>query len=141
MKKCFGVALLAVPLLALPARAGDPFAPQLPYKIETGANIYFRVLSRENGWGCQLGPWYNYWPLEAHFQTPAVPCFPYWPAPQTLPSGASTVTPPGPPAVLPTLPAHPPAGADGKPVIFRPVAYRPYGTYGYGPPPAFWTPR
>jgi hypothetical protein len=35
-----------------------------------------------------LGPWYNYWPLEAHFQVPAHPQYPYWPAPQTLPNGA-----------------------------------------------------
>jgi hypothetical protein len=32
-----------------------------------------------------LGPWYNYWPLEAHFQVPAMPEYPYFSAPQTLP--------------------------------------------------------
>ena len=34
-----------------------------------------------------LGPWYNYWPLEAHFQVPAMPEYPYYSAPQTLPIG------------------------------------------------------
>src|SRR5262245_848400 len=38
-----------------------------------------------------LGPWYNYWPLEAHFQVPAMPEYPYWSAPQTVP-----VVPPAP---------------------------------------------
>lgn len=32
-----------------------------------------------------LGPWYNYWPLEAHFQMPAMPEYPYFGPPQTLP--------------------------------------------------------
>lgn len=27
------------------------------------------------------GPWYSYWPLEAHFQTPAPTGYPYWPSP------------------------------------------------------------
>jgi hypothetical protein len=30
--------------------------------------------------GCN-GPWYTYWPLEAHFQTPAPTGYPYWPSP------------------------------------------------------------
>lgn len=38
-----------------------------------------------------LGPWYNYWPLEAHFQIPAMPEYPFFSAPQTLP-----VVPPAP---------------------------------------------
>src|SRR5262245_66205371 len=38
-----------------------------------------------------LGPWYNYWPLEAHFQVPALPEYPFFSAPQTVP-----VVPPGP---------------------------------------------
>jgi hypothetical protein len=35
-----------------------------------------------------LGPWYNYWPMEAHFQVPALPQYPYWPGVMTLPNGA-----------------------------------------------------
>jgi hypothetical protein len=38
-----------------------------------------------------LGPWYHYWPLEAHFQVPALPEYPFFSAPQTVP-----VVPPAP---------------------------------------------
>jgi len=34
-----------------------------------------------------LGPWYLYYPYEAHFITPAHPQFPFWPSPQTLYKG------------------------------------------------------
>src|SRR5437588_11366 len=41
----------------------------------------------------QAGPWYSYWPYEAHFINPAPTGYPYWPAPQTLP-GAGPVPAP-----------------------------------------------
>jgi hypothetical protein len=40
----------------------------------------------------QLGPWYQYFPYEAHFQQPAMPQFPYW-VPQTLPHGTPVLNP------------------------------------------------
>ena len=40
------------------------------------------------GGGGSMGPWYSYWPLEAHFQTPAPTGFPYWPAPMTYHAAA-----------------------------------------------------
>jgi hypothetical protein len=40
----------------------------------------------------QLGPWYQYWPYEAHFQTPAMPMYPYWGA-MTLPNGSPVINP------------------------------------------------
>jgi hypothetical protein len=43
----------------------------------------------------QLGPWYLYWPLEAHFQTPAPTGYPYWPSPMALPPGSPGGPPPG----------------------------------------------
>ena len=43
-----------------------------------------------------LGPWYLYWPFEAHFATPAHPQFPYWPSAQTLPGGQPAVVQPSP---------------------------------------------
>lgn len=45
--------------------------------------------SSAHAWGCRtcLGPWYQYWPYEAHFVTPAPTGFPYWPSPMTLPPG------------------------------------------------------
>ncbi len=35
-----------------------------------------------------VGPWYLYWPLEAHFNAPALPQYPYWPAPMGMAPGA-----------------------------------------------------
>jgi hypothetical protein len=37
------------------------------------------------GGGAGAGPWYQYWPMEAHFQTPAPVGFPYGPSPMGLP--------------------------------------------------------
>jgi hypothetical protein len=35
----------------------------------------------DGGGGGGAGPWYSYWPLEAHFQVPAPTGYPYWPNP------------------------------------------------------------
>ena len=53
------------------------------------------------GGGVQLGPWYNYWPLEAHFITPAPTGYPYWPSPQTPPPGMFGASSPSPYDVSP----------------------------------------
>jgi hypothetical protein len=45
-------------------------------------NIRFAALCHPSG---QVGPWYLYWPLEAHFQVPAMPCYPWWPPSMGLP--------------------------------------------------------
>jgi hypothetical protein len=146
MMNRFGVALLALPLLAVAARADDPFAPGLPFRVECGGNLYFRVLSRENGFGCQLGPWYNYWPLEAHYQTPALPYYPYWPAPQALVPGgtASTYPAPGCPTAMPAAPVPAPAAAAASPAAaprqgnFRPAVYEQYGYCPYPQAGPWW---
>ena len=39
-----------------------------------------------------LGPWYLYYPYEAHFQQPALPQYPYWGA-STLPNGLPYLSP------------------------------------------------
>jgi hypothetical protein len=57
-----------------------------------------------------LGPWYNYWPLEAHFQVPAMPEYPYWGAPQTMP-----VVPPAPYGAKPAFTPAPAYGMGGLP--------------------------
>jgi hypothetical protein len=67
------------------------------------------------GDGAGLGPWYLYWPQEAHFQTPAPTGYPYWPAPQTLQNGNGNG------AALPANGGYP----------LQPAAYAP-GT------PAYW---
>ena len=96
MKRLLGLAVLALALLAAPVWA-DGFGPGY---FNLGANV-------NSAWGPGYppgggkptvkpgvyGPWYNYWPLEAHFQVPAHPQYPYWPSPQTLPNGAPVAAP------------------------------------------------
>lgn len=77
-----------------------------------------------------LGPWYNYWPLEAHFQVPAMPEYPYWGAPQTMP-----VVPPAPYGAQPAPGAMPPANGMGAVPNGGFRGYAPNGN-GYGTPPA-----
>jgi hypothetical protein len=114
MKICLRALLLALPFLAVPA----------PAHAEGGGMICFGFsCSKWNGCdggnGCgggTLAPWYTYWPYAAHFQTPALPCFPYWPSPM-----ATTLSqPPMPPAV------HPAA-------YYSPVgSYAQWPSYWYG---------
>jgi hypothetical protein len=49
---------------------------------------------KNNGQPGVLGPWYLYYPYEAHFITPAHPQFPFWGSPQVLPGGQADVAPP-----------------------------------------------
>jgi hypothetical protein len=117
MKRYLWAGLLVLPfLLAVPSRAhawgwGCP-----PCRIEAGANWYLRVNS--TGPLPQLGPWYLYWPLEAHFGPPAPTCYPYWPQPMTLPTGAHG--PGAPPAPFAVPPAQ---AAPLKPTSWQPVGY------------------
>jgi hypothetical protein len=129
MKKFFLAAMLVLPLLAAPARADGCL---FPFHVEGGVNANFRINCGSNyGGGYQLGPWYHYWPLEAHFVTPAPTGFPYWPPPQAL------MPPPNP--VLPPPQPKPNPGPDVKPVGYY---YAPYQTYQpsirYGPAPSYW---
>jgi hypothetical protein len=141
MKKLYVAALLALPLLAAPAQAsgcgGCGGGCGFGFRVEFG--FMFRVSPCCNsgccggGGGQQLGPWYNYWPLEAHFITPAPTGYPYWPQPQALM-----------PAPGAANPAH--AAASGPDV--RPVGYYGYQNYPvypaypqttyYGQAPSYW---
>jgi hypothetical protein len=87
MKKRIGlaVAVVALAFTATPARAHGPVG----FKFNIGGSLYTDIApicggccgnGCGGGGGGPLGPWYNYWPLEAHFQTPAMPEYPYWPA-------------------------------------------------------------
>jgi hypothetical protein len=97
MKRCLCASLFALALL-LPASA---YAGHFPYKDEAGANAYFRVY-KYPGAPAQLGPWYMYWPLEAHFQMQAPIAYPGWPQAQTLPPGFHAPLPtPYPPFIPP----------------------------------------
>ena len=145
MKTLLGATLLALPLLALSASDARAHGQGLglglgPYTA--GGSITFGV----RGWlrpGCDqgpggfnpgcghgggygagyggagVGPWYSYWPMEAHFQVPAPTHYPYWPAPMT-----SNVQGMG----------GYPQGMGGYPV--SPVGYHPAGYYT--PAPSYW---
>src|SRR5262245_41894600 len=104
MNKLLRGSLMALALWCVPAQVyawdccgGDPNCKGAkgwclgPITIDFGCNWYYRF-----GWGChttcggcQAGPWYSYWPYEAHFATPAPVggCFPYWPSPLTAGGG------------------------------------------------------
>jgi hypothetical protein len=131
MKKVFGTALLALPLLAVSAQAEG-----YPFNVSAGGSFYIK-----GGPGAawpQAGPWYLYWPLEAHFTAPAPTGYPYWPAPMGLPNqsfGGPAVQPhytPPPPTTAPPQPAPPRSGL--QPAYYRPVSY-------YGPAPSYWYDR
>jgi hypothetical protein len=113
MKRLFlaGAALAALLLSASSARANGEFAISSSGFCFPGMVLGFRCFSPccnyANGFSpcdgacgggggmAQLGPWYLYWPLEAHYQVPAPTGYPYWPAPMALPPGSPGGPPPG----------------------------------------------
>jgi hypothetical protein len=120
-------ALLVLPVLAAPAAAqcGKSGAINFGFGADFGLKGYYSAgcgpapppcgYGGGGGGPPQAGPWYLYWPLEAHFQTPAPTGYPYWPSPQTLPNGTASV---------PITPGVPPSA------YFQPTAYG-GGTPGY----------
>jgi hypothetical protein len=121
MKKLIVAGLLALPLLALPSQAWAIGIPCGCWQVNSGLDFHLSVTPG----GGQAGPWYKYWPLEAHFQPPAPTCYPFWPSAMTLPPGSGGATPPAPPH-MPAVPATP----------LRPTAYQPVG-YTYEVP-SYW---
>jgi hypothetical protein len=116
MKKIFSLAILALPLAI-----GSAHASGWPYNFQCGGSFYF---AGSNGRGPQAGPWYLYWPLEAHFVAPAPTGYPYWPSPQALPPttfGGPAVPPPPVFAPPPPVPAVPPAPVAPPPVTTAPA--------------------
>jgi hypothetical protein len=144
MKKWLGAA--AVALLCIPSARAGYCGP--PYKVTAGFSINFNCNPQVS---CQLGPWYHYWPLEAHFVTPAPCSYPYWPAPQTLPC-VRPAPPPLPPAAAhapPALPApvatpaQPGPKLNGpelplKPAYYQAPTFQPVGYYAYPQAPSYW---
>ena len=156
MKRIFGMALLALPLLAASARAEG-----WPFNVQAGGSFYLK-----GGPGAaspQAGPWYLYWPLEAHFVAPAPTGYPYWPSPQGLPGmsfGGPSCPPPAlgvPPPVVavppiatvpapttPTRPARPPATTPTTPQVPLPPYLQPTSYYPAAyttQPPSYWYDR
>lgn len=109
MKKLLWACAVVLPLLALPTEAKAFDLGN--WQVDTGAKVWFNVRYAGRGYGAgaggyglgfgtpQAGPWYLYWPYEAHFQVPAPGVSPYFPAPMTLPPGFGQPPPaPMPPA-------------------------------------------
>lgn len=140
MKKLL-VASLPALLLAVPSGAhADGF-----FNAQGGFMVRLYNQNATIGFGpgtLQASPWYNYWPYEAHFQTPAPTGYPWWPAPQTPSPGFM----PSAPAYAPAAPAAPVAPgytppaptpvAPGAPQGIQPTNY-----YYQGIPaqaPSYW---
>ena len=68
MKKVYLAALLALPMFAVAAQADGCWFPQ---RIDARVDFHFKVQGPGDYQVGQLGPWYLYWPMEAHFQTPS----------------------------------------------------------------------
>jgi hypothetical protein len=128
-----------LPLAAQPAQAQQPNCVP-PMHLNGGITLNFNLFG--GGGMTQLGPWYQYWPYNAHFQTPP-PIGPGMPGPSFLtlppPMGPQQQqqqqqqqwTPPTPTPIPPGQPA--PNGIQRS--SFQPVGYFYNGqapTYWYG---------
>jgi hypothetical protein len=158
MKRIFGMALLALPLLAASACAEG-----WPFNVQVDGSFHIKS---SRGPACpQAGPWYLYWPMEAHFVAPAPTGYPYWPSPQGLPGmsfGGPACPPPSfaaappimtapPPAATAPVPATPapqpapPAAAPASPQLQLPPYLQPTSYYypaSYTTqPPSYWYDR
>ena len=112
MRKLLWACALALPLLALPTEARATWCIG-DYQVDTGAKVWFNVYQ----YGKPVaGPWYLYWPYEAHFMTAAPGVNPYFPPPMTLPPNF------GQPPSAPAAPGY------------KPPAPTPYPGQGYQQP-------
>ncbi len=92
------------------------------------------------GWGCggsgggaQVGPWYQYFPYEAHFQSAAPIAYPYWPT-QTLPPQDAAAYQYQ-PAQYPF--AVPPQAGQMRQASYQSPFVQPVGYY-YNQAPSYW---
>jgi hypothetical protein len=131
MKKVFVAALLTLPLLAIPARADGCVSFNVPcYNIGFGFNVHCHGMCQTCG--TQLGPWYNYFPYEAHFQSAAPIGYPYWPAQQTLPPAMAGMQ-----AYPQQYQPVPPSGAQVQAPAYQAPVYQQVGYY-YQSAPSYW---
>jgi hypothetical protein len=125
MKKLLWACAVALPFLALPADAKASWNIG-NYEVDTGAKVWFNVYQ----YGKPVaGPWYLYWPYEAHFAVPAPGVSPYFPPPMTLPPGFGQ----SPPAAMPPANYRAPTAPTSQgyqPPPPNPI--RPQGYWYYG---------
>jgi hypothetical protein len=130
MKTRLWVGAVALTLMTLPAQARAACWP-CQMNCEPLFKFYFSC-----GPHVQLGPWYHYFPYEAHFQTPApVGPFPNWQSPVAVAPAVPDLP------AFPATPAPPPApwqGPTPQPVV-PPTGYlQPTGYYGQQQVPSYW---
>lgn len=115
MKRILQAGLFVLAALALPASAYAYGCPLFP---NFGSSRPCTI---------QLGPWYLYYPYEAHFQMPApVGPFPNWQAGAAMPGGAPSYASP---AETPWQPPMP------QPMV-QPTSF--VQPAGYQQPPSYW---
>ena len=135
MKRMMWMAVLAVPLAAAPAQAQlfqQTAVP--PMNLNGGLTLNFNLFA--GGGQTQLGPWYRYWPHEAHFMVPpplghgtAGPSFMTLP-PDMGPQIAPPQQPWTPPAPTPVRP--------GQPGGTQPSSFQPVGYFSTTQAPSYW---
>jgi hypothetical protein len=124
MKRILWAALVALPFCAQPAQAQFCQPGLQPVRIDAGINLRFNVF--RGGVRTQLGPWYQYWPYEAHFAMAAPIGGTGAPAYMTLPPQqvpAPQWAPPAPAPVAPGAPATPQKTPTLQPSVFQPVSF------------------
>jgi hypothetical protein len=111
MKRLLWLFVLALPLGVVPGRALAWGELLPPMQIDAGINAHFNLHALDWGACGHLGPWYLYFPYEAHFMTPApVHPYPNWPGSMVVERAPGTPAPPSllpPPAAGPALPPPP----------------------------------
>jgi hypothetical protein len=118
-----GLVALALLVVASPVHA---------WTVDCGASPHLGVNSGGGSWsggggGMQAGPWYLYFPYEAHFQLPAPVGYPFWPGPVTA-AAPRDYYPAGVPGPLSVPEARP----------LSPVGYYYYGGVPFAPAPSYW---
>ena len=134
MKKMILAGLLTAALLVVSSPARAAGWPCCPYKIDAGVKVWFNV-NPANGCCPQAGPWYLYWPMEAHFVNPAPVPYPFWPSQMSLPGMQPANGGMPPPAVVPPGQV-PPRMEPVPPNNLKPSVYQPVGYFGEAP--SYW---
>jgi hypothetical protein len=116
MKNLLWVSAAMLPLLAWPADVSG----QVSVGCGVQPNFNCSIGNPYGGGNGKVpaGPWYLYWPLEAHFRTPPPGWPPFPAAPMTLPPGFGQPVPMAGPALVPPapmVPAYPPVPAPPGP--------------------------